>query len=151
MTLYFVDYPLSTVGVVALASILVPAGVIADYRDICQRRVPAVLPVPDDRGRYRLALWRYVAVFTRHFRLAGVGVDQFSEGPVALLMPRKSNPMTGVLALALQEAAGRPPSLVIESRDAKQPVYVIEAHKLLEGVARWMGGKLPRPQRTQPA
>lgn len=143
MDIYYLDRPLTGDELGELGRLLASSFAHFHDRAICQHRVPAVLPTAGPDGRYSLALPRYIRLFHQHFQRAGAAHGR--DRSLALLLPPQAGAITGTLAIALREVAGRLPHLIVRQPGESQRLEIVDPTRLLNWVARgWVEYSPPR-------
>jgi len=133
LSCYYLDAPLSEAELDFVAGILL--GPWARFRtgasSLAQKRVPAVLPLPDDRGRYEQTREERARTVCANLRHAGIRQDNGRQ--VVWVMPREPA-WDAIFQFAIRTETGYGPYVVQRAEDGQDMQHgmrVIDTHMLL--------------------
>lgn len=133
LSCYYLDEPLSESELDVVGGILL--GPWARFRtgatSLAQRRVPAVLPLPDDDGVYSQTREERARIICPNLRHAGIRQDNGHQ--VAWVMPRDKD-WDAIFQFAIRNETGYGPFVVQRASDGidmQDGMRVIDTHMLL--------------------
>ncbi len=145
MDIYYFERALTDAELVACARILAGMHVPGVQSPPRQRRVPGLFPQPAPGARPGLP--GYVPLLGRHLRKIGLA-PRWRQCVAMLLLP--DSPLSAALALALREASGLAPYIILRAHRPGGPLRVIDPGPLLDVLAP-LGASGPSPRASWPA